>query len=185
MKIRNLIVAVLFLVLGSSSAWGQISSITGVSITPSNPSPGQTVTVNWTYNQATANNDPRFFIVVGPDNTIQPAGTAGQSIVQGDGCVPSAIVNGGCNTNGTNEAAGSHSMSRTVTIPAGLTPGTTYYVLIGMGDYYVGLNPAVNVQAQSFVFLFRAAPAPLYQPDQGRRGNHRQRGGQGFVHRQL
>ena len=160
MKIRNIIVLNLFLALASSSAWAQISSVTGVSITPSNPSPGQTVSVNWNYTQATAFNDPRFFILVGPTCAAQPAGTAGQSIVMGDGCVSGAVVNGGCNTNGTNEAAGGHAMTRSITIPAGLTPGTTYYVIVGMADYYIGLNPTPSLQQQACVSFTVPLPPP-------------------------
>jgi hypothetical protein len=52
MKIRNLIVLGLFLGLSSSSALAfSVTGISGLSITPSNPSPGQTVAVTWTYTQ--------------------------------------------------------------------------------------------------------------------------------------
>ncbi len=162
MKIRNFIVTALFWILATSASWAQISSVTGVSISPASPSPGQTVTVNWTYSQATAFNDPRFFIVVGPTCPVATSGTAGVSIVTGDGCVPSSSVNGGCNTNGTNEAAGSHAMSRTITIPTGLTPGTTYNVVVAMADYYIGLNPTVSGGAVQSCASFTVPLPPPY-----------------------
>ena len=178
MKIRNLIVTGLFFgLLVSTAQAGVISSVTGVSINPSNPSPGQNVTVTWTYNQPDAFNDPHGLIVVGPTCALQAAGTAGQSIVAGDGCVPTAQVNGtGCVTApmAPNEAAGNHTVSKTVAIPSNLTPGTTYYVIVGMKNYNIYMNPSVSVEAQNCVSFTIPLPPPyinLNKVAEGTTGN--------------
>jgi hypothetical protein len=120
----------------------QITSVTGVALTPANPAPGTSATVNWSYAESSASNNPRFFILVSNTATIQPAGTAGQSIVMGDGCVPVAQVNGGC-VIGSNVPVGTDTYSTSITIPSGLAPGT-WYVTVVMNDYYVGLNPNLS-----------------------------------------
>lgn len=152
------------LALGVSNAlWAQaaITSITGITLTPSNPSPGQTVTVNWSYTEASAFNNPRFFIVVSNTSTLQNAGSAGESIVFGDGCVPSALVNGGCNSIGTNVPAGSNTYSASIVIPSNLTPGT-WYVIVAMRDYYVGLNPNPTIDQQNFTSFTVPLPAASF-----------------------
>jgi len=138
-KVRAIFYAlgVLFL---PAMVMAQISSVTGVSITPSNPSPGNTVTVNWSYAEGSPFNQPKFFIVVSNSASLVNAGTAGQSIVIGDGCVPVASVNGGCGSIGSNVPAGTDTYSTSITIPTGLAPGT-WYVTVAMNDYYIGLNP--------------------------------------------
>ena len=132
-----------FLTMGVvSSLWAQaadITSITGITLNPPSPSPGQTVTVNWTYSEASAYNSPDFVILVSNVPTLQNAGAAGQSIVIGDGCAPGSAVNGGgCNI-GSNVAAGTNTYSYNAVIPAGLSPGT-WYVIVVMQDYGVYIN---------------------------------------------
>ncbi|HEY5038736.1 MAG TPA: isopeptide-forming domain-containing fimbrial protein, partial [bacterium] len=166
MKIRNLIVLGLFFGLpGASALAGTISSVTNVSITPLNPSPGQTVAVSWTYNQPDPFNDPRAVILVGTTCAIQSANTAGQSIVAGDGCTPGSQVNGtGCVTPpmAPNEAAGAHTVSRNITIPSNLTPGNTYYVIVGMNNYSMNLNPTLSGTAVQNCTSFTIPLPPPY-----------------------
>src|SRR5579885_2455900 len=81
-----------------SSGWAaNITSVTNVTLNPPNPSPGQVVTITWTYNVDNGSNNPHAEIAInGNGSTLQPANTANQWIVLGDGCAPTTQVAGGC-----------------------------------------------------------------------------------------
>ncbi len=133
--------AILFLTFSVfDTLWAQITSVSNVTLNPTDPAPGSTVTVTWSYAESSAYNQPTFFILVSNSPNIQPAGTAGQSIVIGDGCGAEAQVNGGCGAIGTNVPAGTDTYSETFTVPSNLSPGT-WYVDVAMRDYNIYLNP--------------------------------------------
>ncbi|HTC22161.1 MAG TPA: hypothetical protein VK859_14990, partial [bacterium] len=152
----------IFLAIGSSSGlWAQITSVSNVTLNPTNPPPGSTVTVSWSYAEGSAYNQPTFFIVVGTSPAIQPAGTAGETIVVGDGCAPEAQVNGGCGAIGANVPAGTDTFSETFVVPSNLSPGT-WYVDVGMNDYNIYLNPNYSGSAQSDTSFTVPLPPPSF-----------------------
>jgi len=149
------------LTLGISFAQQNVTSITNLVITPSNPIPGQTINVSWTYTIPNASGtNPDAIIVVSNTNTLQAAGSANQWVVLGDGCAPeTGNVNGGCYVGPA--VSGSNNYNTNVTIPAGLTPGFTYYVIVGMrGSGGAYMNPTVNVDFQTAIPFTVPLPAP-------------------------
>lgn len=178
MKLRNKFIIVAFLFLAACSAGAaNITSISNVTISPTNPSPGQTITVTWTYNVDSSFNNPHALIVISNTSTLQSAGTANQYIVLGDGCVPTTQVSGGCAI-GNNVPAGAVTYSTTVTVPSTLTPGFTYYVIVGMKDYNVYMNPSVSVDSQNFASFTIPLPPPYITLNKVAQGSTANPGGE-------
>lgn len=138
-----------------------ITSVSGVTLVPSNPLPGTSVTVNWNYTIDSAFNNPHVMIDVSDQCVFRPGNTGGQTFTVGDACGgPSTQVSGGCSI-GNNVPAGSNPGSKTFTIPAGLTPGQTYYIAVGMRDYNVYANPGLSIDQQGCASFTVPLPAPF------------------------
>ncbi len=136
-----------------------ITSVTGVTLNPPNPSPGQTVTVTWTYNIDAPYNNPAMLMVVSDQCALRSA-TPNQIVLIGNSCVAGGTqVSGGCSL-GANKPAGANTESRVVTIPSNLIPGYTYYIAVGMKDYNVYINPSLDVQAQNCASFTIPLPPP-------------------------
>lgn len=175
-KAFSLTIAGLFCLLSLQNIYSaNITSITSVTITPPAPAEGSLVQVDWDYTLDSAFNNPHYFIVISDTNTLRNAGTAGQWVVIGNGCstpaVPAtAFVTGGCAL-GTNMPAGTSHGSVSFNLPAGLSTGVPYYVIVGMKDYNVYLNPSVDVQQQgyssSFTLPLPAASASVIKTVEG------------------
>ncbi len=140
------VLALWILTCGITFSQQQVTSITNLTISPLNPTPGQTITISWTYTiPSFAGTSPDAIVAVSSSNTLQAANTANQWVLLGDGCAPeSGTVGGGCYVGPANSTTTNY--STTVTIPAGLTPGMTYYIIVGMrasGGAY--MNPAVTL----------------------------------------
>ncbi len=137
-----------------------ISSVSGVSISPASPSPGQNATVTWTFVNTYGPEPENYFITIYKACTI-PATGAGNDpqteIVVGDACAKptpaanclSCVSSSGCNGLGSVATAGTHTVSIPVTIPSDLVPGYTYYLVVAMASYNVYLNPDLTAQAQA------------------------------------
>jgi len=150
-------VSVFVTVINLSAA--NITSITGVTLDPANPSPGQQVTVTWTYNIDAAFNNPAMLMVVSDQCALRSA-TPNQMVLIGNSCADGGTqVSGGCSL-GSNRPAGANTESRVVTIPASLIPGYTYYIAVGMKDYNVYINPSLDVQAQNCASFTIPLPPP-------------------------
>jgi hypothetical protein len=153
------------LTCGISFSQQQVTSITNLTISPSNPTPGQTITISWTYTiPGFAGTSPDAIVAVSSSSTLQAANTANQWVVLGDNCLPEAgTVGGGCYVGPANSTTTNY--STTVTIPSGLTPGMTYYVIVGMrasGGAY--MNPSVTLDpgpgSQTYVSFTVPLPPP-------------------------
>jgi len=156
-----------------------VTSITNLAISPSNPSPGQTVNIAWTYTIPNASGtNPDAIVVVSNTNTLQAAGTANQWVVLGDGCAPeTGNVNGGCYVGPA--SSGSNNYSTNITIPPGLTPGFTYYVIVGMrGSGGAYMNPTVNVDYQAAISFTVPLPAPYITLNKVAQGSTADPGGE-------
>ena len=177
-KLREKVLpAVLLLLAAGSAVAANITSIPSVTISPAAPSPGQAITVTWVYTVDSSFNNPHAEIVISNTNALQSAGTANQYIVLGDGCVPTTQVSGGCAV-GTNVPAGSVTYSTTVTVPSSLTPGFTYYVIVGMKDYNVYMNPSVSVDSQNFASFTIPLPPPYITLNKVAQGSTANPGGE-------
>jgi hypothetical protein len=98
--------------------------------------------VNWNYT-TDATGNPAYGIAFSTSCGFQSGNTAGQTYVS-DGCASSGTqLNGGCQI-ASGQAAGTWPGTKTFTVPAGLVPGTTYYVTVGMHDYNLYANPSVS-----------------------------------------
>ncbi len=137
------------LTCGFSFSQQTVTSITNLTISPSTPSPGQNITVSWTYTiPSFSGTNPDAIVAISSSNTLQAAGTANQWVVLGDGCAPeTGTVGGGCYVGPANTTSTNY--STTVTVPSGLTPGLTYYVIVAMrasGGAYMNPNPTIDYQ---------------------------------------
>ncbi len=165
---------------------GNITSVSNVQIIPPNPSPGQTVEVRWNYYVDSPYNNPHALVVVSDTNTLRPANTSGQWVMIGNGCVTppnpeTAQVTGGCNLGNNISPAGTHSSTEsgtyTFTLPTTLVPGYTYYIIVGMKDYNVYMNPSVDVTAQNYVQFTIPLPPPTIELRKVAEGSAAQPGG--------
>jgi hypothetical protein len=104
----------------------------------------------------------------------------------GDGCVTpanpaTAQVSGGCSLGNNLSPAGTHSSTEsgtyTFTLPSTLTPGYTYYIIVGMKDYNVYMNPSVDVSAQNYVAFTIPLPPPTINLTKVAEGSAAQPGG--------
>ena len=158
-KAVSLAAFVLLFFLNSQNIYSaNITSIAAVTITPPSPTEGSLVQVDWDYTLDSAFNNPHYFIVISETNTLRSAATAGQWVVIGNGCstpaVPAAaLVTGGCSL-GSNLPSGISHGSVSFNLPAGLSTGVPYYIIVGMKDYNVYLNPSVDVQQQGYSAAF-------------------------------
>ncbi len=163
-KAFSLVTAGLFCLLSLQNTYSaNITSITSVTITPPAPVENSVVQIDWDYQIDSPFNNPHYFIVISDTNTIRPAGTAGQWVMIGNGCTTpaspaSAFVTGGCSL-GAGVVAGVNHASVSFTLPAALSTGVPYYVIVGMKDYNVYLNPSVDVQQQGHSASF-SLPLP-------------------------
>jgi hypothetical protein len=179
-RFRIPVCAALLVALEASLAAGNIASVSNVQILSGTPSPGASLTVQWDYSTADSFNDPRYVIVVGPTCAAQPANTAGQSILVGDGCAPSAQVTGaGCGSIPDNQSgpAVTHSATQVVTLPATLTPGSTYYLVVGMKSYNIYMNPGVSFDASACLAFSVPLPAPYVRLSKSAEGSSALPGG--------
>jgi hypothetical protein len=135
------------------------TSVSNVQISPSNPAPGDTVTLTWDYTMDNASNHPYAMAVVSDQCAFRPGNTGGQYVVLGNGCLPSSgQVSGGCDM-GTNVPM-SASGSKSITIPSTLIPGTTYYVAVAMRDYNVYANPGLSLDREACTSFTIPLPPP-------------------------
>ena len=120
-----------------------MTSVTGVTLNPAIPTAGSPVTVSWNYAVDSSSNQPAVGISFSPVCGFQSGNTANQTFVV-DSCGSSGpTLNGGCVV-GNNIPLGTSVAAKTFTVPSGLTPGTTYYVTVGMHDYNLYANPGVS-----------------------------------------
>jgi uncharacterized repeat protein (TIGR01451 family) len=134
----------LLLLLGASHA-GAVSNIRNVSWSPANPVPGDVVAVTWTYDQPPGN-QANAAIIFAPTCAINASGSAGQTTLLGDGCTQPAApgnLSGGCLTNGGGLTYTAKTVTKNITIPAGLVLGQTYQVIIAMRNG-VFMNPNMD-----------------------------------------
>ena len=149
-------------------AAANINSITNVQVIPAAPGPGQTVDVSWDYNISSEYNNPHALVVVSDQSTLRQAATNGQWVMIGNSCVTpgdpaSAQVTGGCSLGNNVGPAGGGTVSSgtySFTLPDDLIPGYTYYIIIGMKDYNVYMNPSVSVDAQNYFSFTIPLPPP-------------------------
>lgn len=144
-----------------------ITSITGVTMSPPSPNPGDPVSISFTYIDDTAGDNPLGFIVISDTASLRPAGTAGQWLVLGNGCTipasPATDYTTGCQIGsgvaaGTPISAGPYNFN----LPAGLASGVPYYIIVGMGTWWCQLNPDpgnVNTTGVSSSFTLPLPPA--------------------------
>jgi len=136
-----------------------ISSVSGITISPANPSPGQAATITWTFVNTYGPEPENYFITIYKSCTL-PATGAGNDpqteVIVGDVCAQPtpassclSCVAGGCNSLGSVATAGTHTVSVPVTIPNDLIPGYTYYLDVAMASYNVYMNPDLSAQAQA------------------------------------
>jgi hypothetical protein len=150
----------LALFLAAVNIYANISSVSGITISPANPSPGQAATVTWTFVNTYGPEPENYFITIYKSCTI-PATGAGNDpqteVIVGDLCAQptpaanclSCVSNSGCNGLGSVATAGTHTVSVPVTIPNDLIPGYTYYLDVAMASYNVYMNPDLTAQAQA------------------------------------
>lgn len=162
MKNKALTQVILFLALMAVAVNGyaNISSVSGVSILPASPSPGQSATVTWTFVNTYGPEPENYFITIYKTCTIPAAGAGNDTqteVVVGDLCAKptpaanclSCVSSSGCNGLGSVATAGTHTVSVPVTIPSDLIPGYTYFLVVAMASYNVYMNPDLTAQAQA------------------------------------
>ncbi len=183
---KNFILALIINIFSTHIFSANITSVSNVQIIPSNPSPGQTVEVRWDYYVDSEYNNPHALVVVSDTNTLRPANTSGQWVMIGNGCITppnpeSAQVTGGCSLGNNISPAGTHSSiesgTYTFTLPSTLIPGYTYYIIVGMKDYNVYMNPSVDVSAQNYFQFTIPLPPPTIQLSKVAEGSAAQPGG--------
>ena len=168
----------MLLTLGSASAIaGNIATVSNVNLISGTLAPGNTVNIGWDYTTADSFNDPRYAILVGSSCAAQPVTSSNQWTLSGDSCLPQAQganINGtGCTTIPDNQTGPgiTHSYNQTVTLPAGLTPGSTYYIIVAMASYNFFMNPGTgSIQAQACLPFTVPLPPPsvtLYKTAEG------------------
>ena len=137
---------ILAAVLLPATLFSAITSVTGVTMIPPSPSLGQNVQLSFNYTESNSGNGTNFFIVISDTPTIQNAGSVGhQWLVYGDGCVepgaPETAVCQNCCGLGSVPAGTNAAGPYNFTIPADLSPGVTYYVIVAISDgYYLALQ---------------------------------------------
>lgn len=170
------ILYILAVMLPSLVYSANITSISGVAIVPSNPSPGDTVTLTWDYVMDSAFNSPASLVVVSDQCALRNA-TPNQMVVVGNSCASGGTqVSGGC-VLGSNKPSGTNTETRSITIPSTLVPGFTYYVAVGMKDYNCYINPSLDVQAQNCVSFTIPLPPPYVTLDKVAEGSAAAPGG--------
>lgn len=157
-KLLQAFIVASFLLIGVIAYGANITSISSVSITPSNPAPGDTVSVSWTYTLDSAYNSPASLVVVSDQCALRNA-TPNQIVLIGNACASGGTqVSGGCIL-GT-KPSGINTETRSIIIPATLTPGFTYYIAVGMKDYGCYMSPGLDVQVQNCISFTVPLPPP-------------------------
>ena len=145
-KLAMVLLAVVLAIPGTALAVG---SVHDVRITPSSPNPGDNIEVTWKWDHGNQWANVHALVVVSTQQTLRFAASAGQDVMIGDNCTTpgnpgTAEVNGtGCPM-GAGYSVGEHSSTEagtyTFTLPAGLMPGLTYYVIVAMRDHNIYLR---------------------------------------------
>jgi uncharacterized repeat protein (TIGR01451 family) len=141
------------------------SAVTVVSMTPSNPNPGDMVAIVVSY-CAQAYDDTRIMLAVSQYNMIQANNTAGQTFkvdengtdVGGTGAGDSS-VNGGYNTNDNPSTAQCYTLTFNINIPTTFSGGGTYYIVVGARSYYTAPG-AGNIDSQNYLQFTLPLPPP-------------------------
>lgn len=151
------------LAFGSTLAHAATVDVTSVSISNSNPSAGQvvTLTVNYNIDQFA---EPHWLIGIRPNpaTTIATCPTANQNFVVYTGVnngVPATTSPGSgwdSNTAEPNAGRPARSVTFNITIPSTLTPGTCYNMIVGGRAYYADCSTLDDSMPVSFCL---AAPS--------------------------
>ena len=161
---------------------GNVTNLT-TPVLVGSPAPGATVTVNWSFEVTDAWTPAFYLIAVGTTCALQHADVApsAQAVVIGDGCAPEVgDVSTGCGYNGGADAPGPlvvNNVSKTITIPSDLIPGQTYYVIVGMKEYNLQMNPAFSGTQQACVPFTVPLPAPFITLSKVAQGDTAEPGG--------
>jgi uncharacterized repeat protein (TIGR01451 family) len=145
------------------SVMATTSAVTVVSMTPSNPNPGDAVTIVVSY-CAAAFDDTRMMLAVSQYNTIQANNTAGQTFkvdengtdVGGTGA-GDASVNGGYDTHDNPATAFCGTVTFNINIPTTFSGGGTYYIVVGARSYYTAPG---SIDSQNYLQFTLPLPPP-------------------------
>jgi hypothetical protein len=137
-----------------------VTAITGLTMTPGNPNPGQSINVTWNYTSDYGPEPEKYFISIS-DTCLLPANGGGNktamNVVVGDACAAptpatnclSCVASSGCGDLPNPPAAGVHAAAKSFNMPATLIPGYTYFLNLAMGSYNVYMNPDLTAQQQA------------------------------------
>jgi hypothetical protein len=133
-----------FLLLLPYVAHATVQNLT-IQLSTNTPAPGQNISVTLTYCENTSYQTPYFLAAISTTNTLQTCPAAGQTfVVDSNGVnVSDTQPTGGWATSsvGTNVCPTTFQQIWTLTIPANLNPGSTYYLIVAAGTNYVTCNP--------------------------------------------
>ncbi len=152
------------LCFGSALA-GPVASVTNVTISPTNPYPGQSASVSWNYTLSDTPGSLYYAVIISASPTLQSPPATNQWIVIGDNCAPSTEVGdsgkSACPISSLPSGAGTYNANATFTLPSSMTTGTTYYVIVAMRENSsVYMNPGISVDAQNDASFFVPLPPP-------------------------
>jgi N-acetylneuraminic acid mutarotase len=167
----------IFILLFPFSLWASVS-ISNISVSNSNPSPGSTLGVTVSYCETNSNTSPFFLVALNPNSSnIQPCPASGQVLLV-DECTGNvganpvassvAAVTDACGGNGWggtqtgNSGGACATQIFNVTIPLSTGPGTTNLIVVA-GDYWVQCNQNItgNIVTQLTIPLPPPSCAPL------------------------
>ncbi|HRU39038.1 MAG TPA: hypothetical protein P5511_04115, partial [Candidatus Goldiibacteriota bacterium] len=172
---KNFLAAISLITISAGVLYANVTSVSGVSINPSAPNPGQTANLSWNYTNDYGPEPERYLIAIYDYCTLQGSGLYGSDpdmhVVVGDVCaVPtpnyssgclSCVTNAGCDDMPQPPSAGTHSYSKSFVMPTDLIPGMTYYAVVAMGSYNVYLQGnGMSIQQQACVPFSVPLPAP-------------------------
>lgn len=156
----------LLIIIPYAYCHADITGLSGLTLSPAAPEPGQTVNLSWNYTASYGPEPEKYFIAIYDQCTIDGTGLYGADpemrVMVGDVCAQptpnysngclSCVASSGCDQIPTPSVAGTYSYTKSFVIPTNLVPGQTYYAIVGMGDYNVYLQGnSIDVDRQACV----------------------------------
>ncbi len=159
------ITPVIFIFLFPLNLSAEVNSVELISITPSNPTPGQLITMVFSYCVG-AYEESRFAVAISTFPTFQPGNTEGQTFkvseagmdIGGTGDGVPAIL-GGYNMNDNQSSPHCQTLTWNIHIPSSLSEGGTFYVVVGGKTWYLDSAGSPVASQDSISFSIPLPPA--------------------------
>lgn len=160
---------VFFILLFANLSYAAFT-VSAISASSINLISGQSLNLDFTYNSDQANRQIGYFVAFSTQCALKPAG-AGQDIIVGDAGINVLSAGGqvsggrqrGCATQcavATNyQISGIEGGQLAITIPLNYPTGT-YYIIVGVQDWNVYMNPSIQVDSQTCLMINVTAPTP-------------------------